>query len=263
MDIKHASKNRYIGKFNAGMFFSYSWSNSLLKPHDTKAITKGMMWILAFVLIFCLVLTRSEGAWVGFVFAMMFFIMLKNKRVFLVFVAILLTTLFIAVPFLVNMHAFNKESIFAAKKHLVSFMLEKDIIRTNLWREALLIVRDFPVFGCGINTYSVVAPRYKSDAFVAGIYPHNSYLQMAAEIGIVGLASFIFVLAALFITALRNMRKIKDVFYSNILLGLLAGLFGFLVHSFFDVHFYALQLSILMWFIMGLIIAVQKIAINA
>ena len=59
-----------------------------------------------------------------------------------------------------------------------------------------------------------------------------------------------------------NLRKIKSVFYKNILLSLLAGLFGFLVHSFFDVHFYALQLATLMWFIMGLIIAVQRIALK-
>ena len=43
---------------------------------------------------------------------------------------------------------------------------------------------------------------------------------------------------------------------------LIAGLFGFLVHSVFDVNFYALQLATLMWFIMGLIIAVQRIALK-
>lgn len=59
------------------------------------------------------------------------------------------------------------------------------------------------------------------------------------------------------------MRKIKNALYENILLGLLAGLFGFLTHSFFDVHFYALQLVNLMWFVMGLIIAVQKIALDS
>jgi uncharacterized membrane protein YeaQ/YmgE (transglycosylase-associated protein family) len=85
---------------------------------------------------------------------------------------------------------------------------------------------------------------------------------MAAETGITGLTCFVLVLAGLFITSLKNMRRAKNGFHGNILLGLLAGLFGFLVHSFFDVHFYAIQLVSLMWFIMGLIIAVQKIALK-
>ena len=85
---------------------------------------------------------------------------------------------------------------------------------------------------------------------------------MAAETGIVGLSSFILVITSLFKVSITNMRKIKDTFYGYILVGLLTGLFAFLVHSFFDVNFYALQLVNLMWFVMGLIIAVQKIALK-
>lgn len=158
--------------------------------------------------------------------------------------------------------SFTGDFLSSLKNNLVQVMLKMDIVRTHLWREAILIIKDFPIFGCGLNTYSIVAPMYKSTLPEAGFYPHNSYLQMAAETGIVGLASFILVMISLFKTSLINMRKTEDSFYRNILLGLSAGLFGFLVHSFFDVNFYALQLAILMWFIMGLIVAVQKIALK-
>ena len=40
-----------------------------------------------------------------------------------------------------------------------------------------------------------------------------------------------------------------------ILIGLTAGLLGFLVHSFFDVHFYSFQLSFLFWAVLGLMVA--------
>jgi O-antigen ligase len=225
-------------------------------------IQKSMPWILLFVLILCMALTRSEGAWLGLFFGIIFFASFKSKKLFLFFTVIIIITSLLAATFLMNVNTFSKGFLLSLKNQTVALMLLIDDTRTNLWREALLIIRDFPIFGCGLNTYSIVAPRYKSAQPVSGIYPHNSYLQMAAETGIAGLASFLLLIAGLFIISLNSMKKIKDTFYYNVLLALLAGLFGFLIHSFFDVNFYALQLSILMWFIMGLIIAVQKIGLE-
>lgn len=230
------------------------WPNKLLTL---------ILWPLAGVLSFGLVLTRSRGALIGTVFAMIFFAIYKRSRIFLIAVGAIVAILSFIILYSMNFQlSFMDDFLPSLKNNLVQVMLKMDIVRTHLWREALLIIRDFPVFGCGLNTYSIVAPIYKSALPEAGIYPHNSYLQMAAETGIVGLASFILVIISLFKTSIANMRKIKNTFYNNVLLGLLAGLFGFLVHSFFDVNFYALQLAILMWFIMGLIIAVQKIALK-
>ncbi|MDP3791568.1 MAG: O-antigen ligase family protein [Candidatus Omnitrophota bacterium] len=233
-----------------------------------------ILWFLAGVLIICLssalmaclVLTRSRGAWTGLAFAAIFFMIVnmvvKKNRIFLISIVFILLASLIAIPFFIHMTIEGQDPVFAIKQSLVLIMQNMDIVRTNLWREALLIIRDFPVFGCGLNAYSIVAPRYKSGLLEAGIYPHNSYLQMAAETGIVGLLSFIFVIVSLFKASITNVRKIKDTFYGCILAGLLTGLFAFLVHSFFDVNFYALQLANLMWFMMGLIIAVQKTALK-
>jgi len=223
-----------------------------------------LMICLAGVLITCLVLTRSRGAWAGLAFAVIFLMVVKKNRIFLIIIVLIPLALLIATPFFIHMYlsAGSQDFLFFIKKNLVLIMQNIDIVRTNLWREALLIIRDFPIFGCGLNTYSIVAPHYKSALQEAGIYPHNSYLQMAAETGIVGLSSFILVITSLFKVSITNMRKIKDTFYGYILVGLLTGLFAFLVHSFFDVNFYALQLVNLMWFVMGLIIAVQKIALK-
>lgn len=235
-----------------------------------KKIIPVILWLLAGILIICLagaliaclVLTRSRGAWAGLSFAVIFFIAVKKNRIFPIIVVLMLLASLIAIPFFIHMSIGGQDTIFAIKQSLVPMMQNMDIVRTNLWREALLIVRDFPVFGCGLNTYSIVAPHYKSGLLEAGIYPHNSYLQMAAETGLVGLASFLFVIASLFASSILSMNRIKDPFYKSILLGLLTGLVALLAHSFFDVHFYALQLATLMWFIMGLIIAVQRTALK-
>lgn len=213
-----------------------------------KGFIKVTMWILIFLLVFCLVMTYSRGAWIGAVFALVFFGYVRKSKL-----------LVIAIPVLITLPIIMHSPI---KKRLVTIMSFTEPVRNSLWREAMTIISNFPVFGCGLNTYSVVAPHYKGEGVLAGSYPHNSYLQMAAETGIFGLAVFLWLIFWLFTTSMRNIKEIEDTFYRNILTGLLAGLFGFLVHSFFDVNFYALQLANLMWFIMGLIIAVQKIALK-
>ena len=134
--------------------------------------------------------------------------------------------------------------------------------RIKLWQEALSIIKDFPMLGSGPNTYTAIIQVYKKPLPYTGYYPHNCYLHMAAEMGILGLGAFIWVVVTLFKVTLANLKMINSGLYGALLLGLLAGLFGFLGHSFIDTDFYTLQLGNLMWFVMGLIIAVQKIALG-
>jgi spore maturation protein SpmA len=47
-----------------------------------------------------------------------------------------------------------------------------------------------------------------------------------------------------------------------VLIGTLAGFFAYLVQSFFDTTFYSVQLSMLLWIMMALAVAVQKIFRN-
>ena len=93
-----------------------------------------------------------------------------------------------------------------------------------------------------------------------GGYPHNCYLQMIAEIGILGLGSFLIMLGLLFRRSLQAYRNMENQFLKMVLLGALAGLTGFLIHSFFDTVLYSVQLSSLMWIYMGVIVAIPKIA---
>ena len=230
----------------------------------SKIAVKIIIWASMCILAFCLLMTYSRGAWIGVVLALLFFGIFKKSKLLMIMIPVLIALpLILPIPIKTRiMNALPFTISYSIKGRLESIGSLAEPIRGSLWREAMAIVKDFPAFGCGLNTYSVVAPHYKGSGTKAGIYPHNSYLQMAAETGIVGLASFIMLIMALFITSLMNVIRIRDTFYKNILLGLLSGLFGFLVHSFFDVHFYALQLATLMWFVMGLIMAVQNTALK-
>jgi len=220
----------------------------MVKNGWSRLHVKILAWVLISVLMFCLILTYSRGAWIASIMSIILFSALKSRRFFVITVIVLIFLLFI----LPN----------SAKIHANSIGRISDFSRVSLWQEAVAIIEDFPVFGTGLNTYSLVAPHYKIGE-QGGTYPHNSYLQMAAETGLVGLAAFLWIIFRLAKTSLGKLKNIKDKFYNYIIKGLIAGLFGFLIHSFFDVNFYSFQLVILMWFIMGLSVAIQRVALNS
>jgi len=128
--------------------------------------------------------------------------------------------------------------------------------RLGYWKRAFKIIKDYPIFGCGLNTYALVEGRYNIGW---GGYPHNSYFQMAAETGLVGITAFLWMLFVLFRESLRALRKIKNQENKMLLFGFLTGLLGFLIHSFFDTNLYSVQLSSLLWLTMGVVVTLQKI----
>src|SRR5262249_49494673 len=115
------------------------------------------------------------------------------------------------------------------------------------------IIRSSPVWGTGLNTYGRILkkdPNIKNQW-----YAHNSYLQTWAETGIIGLAA----LLGLFIVLLRHSAcqtpLMNEMYLQTLAQGCTAGLFGYWVQSFFDNTFFSVQLSVLMWLMMGLLVS--------
>lgn len=88
--------------------------------------------------------------------------------------------------------------------------------RNAMTLAAKMIIADHPM-GVGANQYVIIAATrgYSARAGVAwvessrGAPVHNSYLLVTAELGFLGLAGFLTVLAYTFTAALRNLRRFK------------------------------------------------------
>ena len=237
--------------FALAYFGTENWQK-LLRAKDWIGIAKKVVfYVLTLFFIITLVSTYSRGAWIATFLSLIFLGVFKDRKFLIAVIAIFMFLSF-AAPHSVKLRAAS----------LINFEEMKDSKRIILWKEALSIIKEYPVLGCGFNTYAVVGPSYRITES-SGFYPHNSYLQMAAELGIFGLGVFLWLIYRLFAISLANIKKIKDRFGSAMLIGLLAGLFGFLAHSLVDTNIYAFRLSMLMWFTMGLIIAAQRIFLEA
>jgi O-antigen ligase len=72
--------------------------------------------------------------------------------------------------------------------------------RSNLWRLAIALWNENPVFGVGLAGYPVSA----GIGDIEGVYPHNIILELAAETGLFGLTLFLgFVAIVMFARPLR------------------------------------------------------------
>ncbi|OIO34507.1 MAG: hypothetical protein AUJ70_00905 [Candidatus Omnitrophica bacterium CG1_02_40_15] len=209
--------------------------------------------------------TYSRGAWVGFsAGSYLMFCYFVRSLILRVVILCLIAVIFLLPIFLPqsiksrvsDMLYTNFNFVYTVVvrvKSIPQISSSSNFIRAKLWKESLEMIKDYPLTGCGLNTYSVVARDYKSfDG--GGIYPHNSYLQMAAETGLLGLFAFLWVLFSFFKMGLQHFNQKRDY----LVLGLLSGILAFLVQSFFDTNLYALQMVVLFWFMLGLTVAVIK-----
>ncbi|MDO8580799.1 MAG: O-antigen ligase family protein [Candidatus Omnitrophota bacterium] len=232
------------------------------------------LWILfLFVLSFiCLGLTYSRGAWLGGILGFIFSCFYRKKKIF---VPLLFIILFMAifspsmakirnVSFITDSVVFfipedrpDMESPAGFMGHLKIF---GGMGRNSYWQDTYKIIKDFPILGTGLNTYMRILQRYN---IKWSAYPHNCYLQMMAETGIVGLFAFLWMVISLFRTSFRSVLRLDDPFPISLIIGSMSGLFAFLVHSTFDTNLYSVQLVSLFWLFMGFSMAVQRIYLGA
>lgn len=217
-----------------------------------KFLSKAGTYFLFIVLAFFLYLTRTRGAFLGFLVAVVFIFILKRSykglAIFAV-IAVLGAGTLILKPDLIPADMFSTSGV---------------TDRATNWSRAMTIYKRHPVIGSGLNTFhanyselNINAPKGKG----GGAYAHNCYLQMATEIGAIGLIAFLAFIFAVFRKCAKTVNKSRGSGYLNpLIIGLLGGILAFLVHAFFDTNLYSLNLNALFWFALGIAQAAAKTA---
>lgn len=217
-------------------FFPKKMKNVIAKQHVKKLLLGLFIMVLT-----CLGLTFSRGTWLAMLVALSMVTLVSSPRMFIRFVPIACLVLFGFTYLMMEQ-----------RQHMSWQRLFRSFGRSEYWQEAINMIKDYPLLGVGLNAYSQVGSVYKINW---GGYPHNCYLQMAAEIGIVGACCLVSFFVRLITKAVKMIKRMPSSADRSIVLGLTAGLTGFLLASAVDTFFYSTQLSVLMWTAMGYILA--------
>jgi len=139
--------------------------------------------------------------------------------------------------------------------------------RLFLWRTSAVLVRDRPLLGWGPETLAKTYPAYGTPEFFA-VYPyarqmtlivdrpHNDLLQQAIAAGVVGLAAYLWLWAALARTAWRAAQTGG----APGMAALAAGLFGGFVAYFaqLQLSFSYVSVAPVFWVLVGVLLALDR-----
>ena len=130
--------------------------------------------------------------------------------------------------------------------------------REDLWEIGMRMVDDQPLTGVGAGNFPVSSIHYllEPGAVMQDQYivdrpqqVHNIYLQLLAELGVVGLALFLAIAATCLVCALRAARafeRLGDIQSGLLARGLLVALVGFLTVEAFITILYGKQLWVML-----------------
>jgi len=108
--------------------------------------------------------------------------------------------------------------------------------RLEMWRVAGRVIEQYPVLGAGIGKFHHYLELYAPGQDLNFYVPHNTYIQVAVELGFVGLTLFLLMLYGTFrglSKAKRLAKKAGDPFIYAIAAALTNGICGFLVSIMF------------------------------
>lgn len=215
-----------------------------------------------FIMLWALIITFSRGAWLATLFGLIFLLSMLSRK----FISFLLIGLFIIYICLLFFSPVEVKTLFRLDNENISRTL---IWRFELWEDSIKMIRDKPFWGHGLNTFMTKFQfyhrRYAGRYLYHPTYAHNCYLQIAAEVGIFGLLCFLWIFKNLFLKVIKLIQdnRVRDDNMRILLIGLISGIFTFLMHSFLEVNLYSLKLSVYFWFIVGIIIAIYKILLQS
>ncbi|MGH4140119.1 O-antigen ligase family protein [Clostridium sp.] len=214
----------------------------MLCIYEKNKYKKIVYTFLSILLLTNLLMTLSRNAFLGFGLGVLVLALIYSIK--LIFALGGFNILMFFIP-----------SVFQRLKDVTN--LSQDESRIKLWKTAIMMIKEHPLFGVGngnfVTRYNEYIKKYKELKYQEyQNYPgHNSYLKVQSELGIIGIVSFLGIVT----TALCRVKKLynttKDRFYKPFYMGVMAGMVAFLFMNFFDNLFFVPKATTYFWFLLA------------
>ena len=189
----------------------------------------------------CLIYTWSRGAWVGVMLGIMAFLLLRDRR------WIALGILAIAVmPFVLP------ESIMQRLLSIGNLGDSSTAYRVSVWIASARMAMDFWALGVGFGSeaFASIYSVYALNGANFALHAHNFYLQLIADVGIVGLISYILIV----MSALRDITYVKsDKMMKAVLVAFAGVLAGYIFQGIAESLWYNMRMSLMFWIVIAFI----------
>ncbi len=236
------------------------------KPVNAAQIAQLLAWTAAALLVaVALLASWSRGAWLGTAVAALVLVIALPRRL-LHGLLLALTAVALAVV-LWQMGILPDALVSRLTSSVVDLVAINDvrgidahagnyavIERLAHWQAAVEMARDHPYFGVGLGNYSVRYEQYRLINWQLPLgHAHNTYLNLLAETGMVGLLAYL-AYWAFMLRICWSLRRHPDILARSLGVGLLGCWIYLAAHSFFDYLFVNT-----LFLHMGVLLSVQAI----
>jgi O-antigen ligase len=208
--------------------------------HEKKTSLKLLASLALVLSVSCVILSYSRGGFLAMAVVLMaFFFMYPPRSYYIPFIIItvLVMTLFLPPSYLDRILTLG-DLLQANNSLRVNELSFRGRLSENL--AAWEMIRTHPIFGVGLNSYGYLFGQYAQIHGIALVAaerePHNLYLEVLAETGIVGFILFMVLIGTTFRTIYHARLRFLDAKlfdYVDMVSGFGLGLFGYLTASMF------------------------------
>lgn len=129
--------------------------------------------------------------------------------------------------------------------------------RWPVWRDTLQVLKDYPLFGCGLGNYGTAFLKHQTASIGWAVtFAHNDYLQLASELGVVGFAIFIALMLSIVAKAIRAAIHAHDWDTRVLSWGWVGAIAAIAVHSLVDFNMYIPATPLVLAWIAGIAVSV-------
>ncbi len=270
--LYHIDQWQWTSAFRSSPFTNYSVYGSFTAIFFLICLSRllfdnqqydRVMWIGWFVCFgIGLIMCFSRGVWLSVIVAVGFMLIQLGRGV------TQKKILFIGVVCLVLLVCLSLPGVYSAVVERISSTVDVNYAsnraRLMRWGQATTMFLESPILGKG---YGAFAMLYEEDVSLVGSYiaqfqlgAHSEYLQVMAELGIVGLAVWIWLNLAFLRYGFRALKRIEDGFYRATVIGLMAAEISLMVHFIVNNLLNGDAIGVPFWGIYGLLPAVVQIA---
>jgi O-antigen ligase len=222
----------------------------------SKSIRR-MLFVYMGYLLLMLLLTKTRSAWLSMLIIMVGYGLAIDKRSLLPLLGLPIVLLIPGVAERIS--DLDSGTVDAGYEQLNSFVWRK-----VLWNNTLEWIAANPsgVFGYGLSAYQSYVPIFFPRGASPGagqlvIGPHNAFLQIYFEMGVVGLTSFLLLMAAI---ASQLIYRFGEDFAGSFVMLMMC--VGYMVVFYFDNLLDYLQYQWLFWFTLGSVCASTRFAVS-
>jgi hypothetical protein len=240
-------------------YIALAFGQAILNPFLQLWARCLLIMIASFALGFRIfVATDSASGWVPCLVAVMVLLMIGAPKLAL---ALGLLAAVAVIPFLETIVT----KVWEAEQY--SLITRWEALKT-LWQ----VIKSNPILGLGPSNYYFYTELFPLMGWYVKFNSHNNYLDLLAQTGIAGLLCFLWFISEVAMSGFRLLKRLKDGFERAFAFAAVAGIAGTLVAGalgdwflpfVYNVGYSGLQVSLLGWFFMGGLVAIEQMRIAA